>query len=789
MLDVPFGELARGRVQDLAAAEARVLQDQGAGVLQLVAETEGARGLVEGRSRADAAGQRLIGQPGVHHQVQRRVGRLHLQSAQHIVPAGPGRGQRAAGRARSGCRGDHARDLGLGRIGQDQRGGGLLSRLQDHRPADGETRIARRFGLGPGGQRCRLRQRSEAAEEGLTVAAMRVRGAVAGQRRDAFGVIGGERVAGQRRVQARLEAGLDHGRAAAAVGAQHQFRIGDALQLQHPRGAVRDRQPRQARGDIGGQRHHGLEPNPAVVGGEAGIAQPVGNLVNRVGILGQSQEGRRGAAGGGVVDQQRLAGAVRHRVVRPGRDLVVARVHRPGIGRALGRNMEAEVLARDDVDPGMRRLAVGGDPQDVFAPVRRKAAVAVPEQQGRAGRLGRAWTALRDDRPARFAPGRGRGDVAQTVDLFGQPPVPGVQHDPRGRDQRVEAGLADLVAPDRVDVARRVGSRGLARRVHQGLDRVLQVLHIARRAFVQDHHVMGDAPVAQELVHPQRLADDGQICLVVDAQQKDRVVARDAHGPQVGLGAQFGPPLGGRRKPKVRPDQQRGIGAEQLGLIQGDVQVAQLDLRIGPCQPQFMFKDRRTGVMRGHPVAVLGRVRDQRPEGQRDGLARRHPHAAADREDRVQRVALRPRQRGAPLEGGRVADGAAPPDEGAPVGLGLGPRRDRAFGACDQMGQVAGAALGIARPPLGHDQGAVVEDLGLDEHLRECRMRPVRGRAVQHDLAIGGDLDRLVGPRAVAQRQPAAVGMALGRGNDLEPAFDRIGGLEELGLVVGEDDA
>ncbi len=47
----------------------------------------GAAGLVERRSRPDAAGKRLIEEPLVQHQVERAIGSLHLDRAQHVVPA------------------------------------------------------------------------------------------------------------------------------------------------------------------------------------------------------------------------------------------------------------------------------------------------------------------------------------------------------------------------------------------------------------------------------------------------------------------------------------------------------------------------------------------------------------------------------------------------------------------------------------------------------------------------------------------------------------------------------
>ena len=55
-------------------------------VLQLVAEAEGAARLVVAAARPDAAGERLVQQPAVGQQVERRIGRLHLHRAERVVP-------------------------------------------------------------------------------------------------------------------------------------------------------------------------------------------------------------------------------------------------------------------------------------------------------------------------------------------------------------------------------------------------------------------------------------------------------------------------------------------------------------------------------------------------------------------------------------------------------------------------------------------------------------------------------------------------------------------------------
>ena len=55
-------------------------------ILQLIAKAVGAAGLIEGRARPNAAGERLVEQPAIEHEVHRAVGRLDLDCAQNLAP-------------------------------------------------------------------------------------------------------------------------------------------------------------------------------------------------------------------------------------------------------------------------------------------------------------------------------------------------------------------------------------------------------------------------------------------------------------------------------------------------------------------------------------------------------------------------------------------------------------------------------------------------------------------------------------------------------------------------------
>ena len=86
MLDVALGELAAGRADQMFSRQQGADRGQRHAVLQLVAESVGAAGLIEAGPRPEAAGERLIEQPAVQHDVHRAVGGLHLNGPEDVLP-------------------------------------------------------------------------------------------------------------------------------------------------------------------------------------------------------------------------------------------------------------------------------------------------------------------------------------------------------------------------------------------------------------------------------------------------------------------------------------------------------------------------------------------------------------------------------------------------------------------------------------------------------------------------------------------------------------------------------
>ena len=81
VLDISFPELAARAQQQVFAHQSRLGMDERHHVLQLVAETERAAGLIVPAARPQSASLRLIQKPAVGEYVEGRIGCLHLYGA------------------------------------------------------------------------------------------------------------------------------------------------------------------------------------------------------------------------------------------------------------------------------------------------------------------------------------------------------------------------------------------------------------------------------------------------------------------------------------------------------------------------------------------------------------------------------------------------------------------------------------------------------------------------------------------------------------------------------------
>jgi hypothetical protein len=169
VLHVALAELPRGGEQQLGAQQRWVDDSERHRVLQLVAEADRAARLVVARARPDAAGQRLVDQPAVQHDVERVVGRAHLHGAEPSFPERLDREPLALGGAGSGQPVDER--LGVRAVvalAEQEHDGLARARRELERRLERGARVEARpkaaQQLGPA-QRRRARERAVAADE------------------------------------------------------------------------------------------------------------------------------------------------------------------------------------------------------------------------------------------------------------------------------------------------------------------------------------------------------------------------------------------------------------------------------------------------------------------------------------------------------------------------------------------------------------------------------------------------------------------------------------------------
>ena len=256
-------------------------------VLELVAEAVGAAGLIEGGAGPDPAGERLVEQPPVQHQVHGAVRRLHLDGAERVVPLG--RDVLQGERDIRGAMADHERARSL-------QGVALAEQEDDLVPAAGgqlDHHLERRARVEPGAdppgrrgpalQHRGMVERAVAADELRAIG--RPRGLAAAEigERDAAREVGVPGVAGEERPGGGVDLGDDGRRVRAARGAQHPLDVGGDREAPRLAGPVLDRQPRDLDRILGRDELQELQRDAARGVLEAAVALPVpGDVGGRV---------------------------------------------------------------------------------------------------------------------------------------------------------------------------------------------------------------------------------------------------------------------------------------------------------------------------------------------------------------------------------------------------------------------------------------------------------------------------------------------------------------------------
>ncbi len=320
----------------------------------------------------------------------------------------------------------------------------------------------------------------------------------------------------------------------------------------------------------------------------------------------------------------------------------------------------------------------------------------------------------------------------------------------------------------------------------QRLQRRLQVLHIGRRALIQDHDVdvqLLQAPVFERTQH---LPHDPEVVGIVDAHQHDRQVARNAMGPKCLLAA-VATTQHVRRWPQggIVVEQVAGQALEVACFVRRDTQVMQFHLALRPGERRGTIERRRVTVLVHQVQHLLSRRGDQRPERDPCRGPRGESHAAREAEDRVEHRSDRSGREwiarqcrgGARLPAASDEGGAIRLEAPGPDGVALDDGEMRSPGA--RFMWRAPAACRQQRA----DRRQV---LGLHEELGEGRMRLVGGARRQHEFRIRRDFDRAHAIAHVRQGDAANLGVALGRHDHVERRRQVAVATHELGPVLAE---
>ena len=187
----------------------------------------------------------------------------------------------------------------------------------------------------------------------------------------------------------------------------------------------------------------------------------------------------------------------------------------------------------------------------------------------------------------------------------------------RAADWRSVRSSAESWSPRRMETPPRPGwpSRdqdGLAR-PDERLERVLEVLGVRRALLVEDHEVDVEELQPPVLVRAEQLPDDVEVIGLVDPDQDDRQVARDAVGPQAGCA-----PLVAGQQARRRSERRVGVedpvgqALEEMGLVRLDPEVMELDLGLRPGEGRRPFEGGRLAVLVGQVQDLVARLRRRR---------------------------------------------------------------------------------------------------------------------------------------------------------------------------------
>ena len=244
---------------------------------------------------------------------------------------------------------------------------------------------------------------------------------------------------------------------------------------------------------------------------------------------------RRPDLGGFFIAQ--IDGLCRHvgdRIVAPTGQPVLAAVHGPRVACSGLGDQAAKVGVGDDVDPGRGRHFAGMQIDDVLA-VGVEAAQSVVELEIRGRVSDGAASRSGSTGQRRLKDGQGWLMALQPGHLFGQGAIGAVEYDAgNGMEQR-SIRLVHLIFTQHKDTATLIQPTVAVGALNQPVDEIVHGLPIVRRLAIEDHQVDAKTAATPVGVRPQQILEQFRLCLVVNAQEQDGVIAGDAKGPQPGL--------------------------------------------------------------------------------------------------------------------------------------------------------------------------------------------------------------------------------------------------------------
>ncbi len=229
----------------------------------------------------------------------------------------------------------------------------------------------------------------------------------------------------------------------------------------------------------------------------------------------------------------------------------------------------------------------------------------------------------------------------------------------------------------------------------------------------------------------------------------------------------------------MRPQRRRRIEdtvddlLKEVSLVRADSEMAQLHLRLGPCESGRAVESGGVMVLIHQIHNLLAGGSDQCPEGDARGRARLESNLTAQAEDRIEDGAGGVGQRSVCDHRHRLAKAAPAPEEARPIGFELQITDGLSFDEGYMRRPSLGVARGLSSPPSQY-RAHLVGELRLHEQIGECGMRIVACVRRQYDFRVGGQRDISDLASIIGDRHPANFSVVLRRNGDFQHRGDRI---------------